>query len=118
MANHHFLTLRAEEYIVAHLAEPMTIDDLCQQAGVSERTLYYAFHQVLGMSPKAYVKTKRLNRLRQDLESADPDRVTVAEMGHRWGFWHTGNLAADYRRQFGELPSQTLAKSRPRATRP
>jgi AraC-like DNA-binding protein len=32
----------------------------------------------------------------------------VNEIAARWGFDHAGNFAADYRRLFGELPSQTL----------
>jgi AraC family ethanolamine operon transcriptional activator len=60
------------------------------------------------MSPHAYLKAQRLNRVREDLKSALGDAGTVAAIAQRWGFWHTGNFAADYRRQFGELPSQTL----------
>jgi AraC family ethanolamine operon transcriptional activator len=26
---------------------------------------------------------------------------------NNWGFWHMDRFAADYRRQFGELPSET-----------
>jgi AraC family ethanolamine operon transcriptional activator len=32
----------------------------------------------------------------------------VHEIARRWGFWHIGEFAADYRRLFGELPSQTF----------
>jgi AraC family ethanolamine operon transcriptional activator len=32
----------------------------------------------------------------------------VQEIAQRWGFWHTGELAASYQRLFGELPSQTF----------
>jgi AraC family ethanolamine operon transcriptional activator len=37
-----------------------------------------------------------------------PDKATVLEIAQRWGFWHTGEFAAAYRRLFGELPSKTL----------
>ena len=30
-----------------------------------------------------------------------------ANVAHRWGFWHMGQFARDYRRLFGELPSET-----------
>jgi AraC family ethanolamine operon transcriptional activator len=101
---------RAEEYMRAHLREPVTLSDLCREAGVSERTVLYSFREVLGMSPKAYFKAKRLNGLRRDLKSANPACTTVAEVAGQWGFWHTGNLAADYLRLFGELPSDTLGR--------
>ncbi|MCK5375915.1 MAG: helix-turn-helix domain-containing protein, partial [Acidobacteria bacterium] len=32
----------------------------------------------------------------------------VTDVANNWGFWHMGQFAADYRKMFGELPSQTL----------
>jgi AraC family ethanolamine operon transcriptional activator len=34
----------------------------------------------------------------------------IADVANRWGFWHMGQFAADYRRQFGELPSETVGE--------
>jgi AraC-like DNA-binding protein len=36
----------------------------------------------------------------------------VHDVATRWGFWNLGEFAADYRRQFGELPSETLRRTR------
>ena len=33
---------------------------------------------------------------------------SVADAANEWGFWHMGQFAKDYRRMFGELPSETL----------
>jgi len=30
-----------------------------------------------------------------------------ADVAWRWAFWHQSRFAADYRRLFGELPSET-----------
>lgn len=103
---------RAEDFMLAHLTEPLTILDVCAEAGVSERALHYAFQAVHGMSPKAYWKAKRLNELRRELRTVGPGAGVVSALAQRWGFWHTGNFAADYRRLFGELPSETLSRSR------
>jgi hypothetical protein len=32
------------------------------------------------------------------------------DVANNWGFWYMGRFAADYRRQFGELPSVTLRR--------
>ena len=88
--------------------ESLSVQQLCDRVGVSERTLRYAFHDLVGVSPKQYSRSLRLNGVRRDLERSDP-HVKIADVANRWGFWHMGQFAADYRRQFRELPSETLA---------
>jgi AraC family ethanolamine operon transcriptional activator len=107
-SNRERLVRRADEYLRAHLGEPLSLLDLCLELRVSERTLHYAFQEVRGLSPMAYFRVVRLNAARQELKAAAADRATVHEVAQRWGFWHTGEFAAAYRRLFGELPSQTL----------
>jgi AraC family ethanolamine operon transcriptional activator len=99
---------RAEEYMQAHLGDPLSVLDLCREVAVSERTLHYAYQEVRGLSPMTYFKASRLNAVRQELKTTPADAVTVHEIAQRWGFWHTGEFAADYRRLFGELPSETF----------
>jgi AraC family ethanolamine operon transcriptional activator len=99
---------RGEDYLRANLGHSLSMFDLCREVGVSERTLDYAFRELRGLSPMAYVKACRLNAVRQELKAAAAGRASVHEIAQRWGFWHTGEFAADYRRLFGELPSQTL----------
>jgi AraC family ethanolamine operon transcriptional activator len=106
-SNRERLVRRADDYMRACLGEPLSLIDLCRELGVSERTLHYAFQEVRGLSPMAYLRAIRLNEVRQELKSA-PDTATVSEIARRWGFWHTGEFAAAYRRLFGELPSQTI----------
>jgi transcriptional regulator GlxA family with amidase domain len=87
----------------------LTMSGLCRELEVSERSLHYAFRDVLGQTPMAYYRHKRLNAVRRLLKQAGSLQTTVAEVGRAWGFWHTGQFAADYRRLFGEIPSTTLA---------
>lgn len=83
------------------------ISDLCVETGVSERTLRNAFVNVMGLSPQAYLKTIRLNHVRAELERSNGNRPTVGETAMRWGFFHLGRFSQEYRRFFGELPSET-----------
>jgi AraC family ethanolamine operon transcriptional activator len=92
----------------AHLGDPLSLLDLCREVAVSARTLLYAFQQLRGLSPIAYFKVSRLNAVRQELKAAPAGTATVQAIAQRWGFWHSGEFAASYRRLFGELPSQTL----------
>jgi transcriptional regulator GlxA family with amidase domain len=43
--------------------------------------------------------------------------LTVAKVAVAAGFTHLGRFAEEYRSQFGELPSQTLARGRARSRR-
>jgi AraC family transcriptional regulator, ethanolamine operon transcriptional activator len=86
-----------------------TVVDICMALGVSERTLQYAFRDYVGMSPVAYLRVCRLNRVRAELASAHPAGTTVTQVAMRFGFLHLGRFAGDYKRLFGMTPSQTLA---------
>ncbi|MCP4405581.1 MAG: helix-turn-helix domain-containing protein [bacterium] len=79
---------------------------------MSKRTLQYAFLEHFGVSPKRYLQIYRLNRVRSILKKRDPNSVAVADVANRWGFWHMGQFAKDYRKLFGELPSSTLKSFR------
>lgn len=103
---------RALEYMESHAAEALTATEIARYAGVSTRSLYAGFRQSLGQSPMAFLKRLRLQRVRQALQDADGSRVSVTDLALAWGFGHLGQFAADYRAEFGELPSQTLQGGR------
>jgi AraC-like DNA-binding protein len=90
-------------------ALPLSVLDLCRAADVSPATLYRAFQESFGVGPKRYLQIRSLSGVRHDLLTAPADSLVI-EIANRWGFWHMGQFAADYRRQFGELPSETLAR--------
>jgi len=100
----------AEDYALSHTAERIHVSDLCEAAGVSERTLQYAFKELLGMSPMAYLTQLRLHRARQTLRAATHASTTVAKEALRWGFWHFGDFSRAYKECFEELPSETLRR--------
>jgi AraC family ethanolamine operon transcriptional activator len=101
---------RAEEYMHAHARERILLSDLCAAAECSERTLRQVFRECYGTGPMAFLKRLRLQNLRQDLRDAAPGSTTVRDRALRWGFWHMGHLALDYKSFFGETPSETLSR--------
>jgi AraC family ethanolamine operon transcriptional activator len=104
-------------FLEEHHHEPVRVRELCQVAGVSSRTLNYAFQERFGVTPKRWVDSFRLHGVRGDLRRAAAGSV-VADIANHWGFWHLGKFAADYRRQFGELPSMTLRRAKSRSAAP
>ncbi len=97
---------RAEEYIRAHLNEPLSIEMLAEHAGVSVRTLFSGFRNFRGASPMTYLRNLRLDKVRQELTSRE--HASVTDVAFRWGFSHLGRFAQEYKRRFGESPSATL----------
>jgi AraC family transcriptional regulator, ethanolamine operon transcriptional activator len=107
---HSRLVQVTEDYALAHTAERLYVTDLCEAAGVSERTLQHAFKEVLGMTPVAYLTRLRLHRVRQALRAATHRSTTVTTEAVRWGFWHFGDFSRAYKTCFAELPSETLRR--------
>ena len=103
------LARQVDAYLRSNIQTPLTIRDLCVAMGVPERTLHQAVRTYLGVTPKALLKTMRLNAVRKALRTAPPE-TGVMEIAMQWGFFHAGWFSQDYRQQFGESPSTTLRK--------
>ncbi|MGW7430606.1 AraC family transcriptional regulator [Streptomyces sp. NPDC054861] len=102
---------RAMDAVRARPEHPFTTTELAALAKVSVRRLQESFREYVGMSPMAYVREVRLDRVHEELRKADPGERGVGEVAWRWGFAHQGRFAAQYRARFGETPSQTLRGS-------
>jgi AraC-like DNA-binding protein len=99
---------RVEDWIEAGFAEPVTVDHLARVAGVSVRALQNACRRWRGCTPMELLRRRRLHAAREALLEAGPTgSVTAVATG--CGFFNFGRFAGDYRRRFGETPSQTLA---------
>jgi AraC family ethanolamine operon transcriptional activator len=106
-ATRHKAFERARRFIESNAGEPLTLQDICRSAAVSARTLQYAFRDHASLTPQAYLKRYRLNRAYRDLQTAAAGTL-VADVANRWGFWHMGQFAIDFRQSFGKLPRQVL----------
>jgi len=102
---------RALNWLNVRLDEPIVLDDLAGAAGVRPRTLEAQFKSHLGTTPLGWVRRTRLARARQQLLASD-DTANVTGIANANGFTELGRFAAQYRQQFGELPSQTLKSVR------
>lgn len=101
--------IAATRELVLHNADtPLTVAEVCQQLGVSRRSLQYCFQNLLNTTPMAYLRAQRLNGVRTMLKSAH----SVTEAAAHWGFWHFGHFSQEYKKMFGELPSVTFKKLR------
>lgn len=101
---------KAIEVIDEHVQIPLTIGELCDAVGVSWRTLDYAFKEHFEVSPKKYLMASKMSAVRKELRSVGP-RSTISSIANRWGFWHMSQFAMEYRKFFGELPSETVNRT-------
>jgi len=101
---------KVESYALSRVGDLLYVSDLCEAAGVSERTLEYAFKEIMGLTPMGYLIRLRLHRARQALLAATQGSTTVSAVALDWGFWHFGDFSRAYRECFGELPSDTLRR--------
>ena len=107
---HSLIIKIAEDYALSHPDDHLYVSDLCRVAAVSERTLEYAFKEVMGLTPMTYLIRLRLHRVRQALLAGTQGSTTVSAEALNWGFWHFGEFSRAYKECFGDLPSDTLRR--------
>lgn len=96
-------------FINSNIDRPIRMADLCNHTKMSERNLRYIFRELVGLSPIKFVKNLKLNKVRKDLFNIPP-HTEINVIANKWGFSHSGQFAADYKRLFGEYPSETMKK--------
>jgi AraC-like DNA-binding protein len=106
-----FYVKRAEAYIEAHFAEPLSLADIAAQAGVSARSLQNGFQSFRNITPMGFLRLVRLRSAHEALLVADP-AATVTQIALACGFPHMGQFGNIYRRVFGETPKQTLQRGK------
>ncbi|WP_181429214.1 AraC family transcriptional regulator [Curtobacterium sp. MCSS17_008] len=107
--NSHIRT--AVEYVHEHAHLPITTNDIAGVANLSLRALQHAFQRVFAMSPNAYIRRVRLDRVREALLAGDPASTNIRDVARHWGFAHAGRFSAAYAEQHGEYPRDTLRRS-------
>jgi AraC-like DNA-binding protein len=98
---------RVRRFIHEHLAESMTLAELCRHAHLQARSLEYGFRDLVGLSPFKYIKMLRLGEVRRRLQTSSSAERSVSEVALDCGFCHLSQFAADYKRVFLESPSAT-----------
>lgn len=106
----HHLAREAAAALRAETDPPVSIKSLCEQLRISWRALDQGFWELYGVSPKTYLRISRLHHVRRQLAAADPALTNVTAVAVSWGFFQLGRFAVEYRRLFGEKPSDTLWK--------
>jgi AraC family ethanolamine operon transcriptional activator len=86
----------------------LSLSAFCADKGFSERTLRSQFQKNFKTSPQKFFKAIRLNYLYKALKTRQPEEPIYA-VASRFGFWHMGQLARDFKALFGILPKEIVA---------
>jgi transcriptional regulator GlxA family with amidase domain len=100
---------RAEEFLRANAEETVTIEKIAQAAGCSVRALQLAFRRFRHITPMEALRHIRLAQAREEIGRSDPSQ-SVIEIAAKFGFTNQGRFANQYKRAFGEYPSEALRR--------
>lgn len=98
---------RAIDYLHAHVADPVQLDDLAGVAGVSRFHFARLFTAACGLPPHAYQTQLRLAEARRQL------RAGVAPLDVESGFYDESHLARHLKRSWCVTPGRYLAAAVP-----
>jgi AraC-like DNA-binding protein/tetratricopeptide (TPR) repeat protein len=100
---------RALEAMHANVGHRWTIKELASIAGTSGRTLQRQFLAFLGKTPHAALRDIGFEQARREL-LLGLSGGRIMDVAARSGFPHLGRFAVEYRRRYGETPSQTVKR--------
>lgn len=100
---------RAIDWLKAHTAEPLRVDELASSVQMSTSTFHHHFRALTAMSPLQYQKWLRLHEARRLLLTEDLDAATAA---FRVGYESPSQFGREYHRLFGAPPLRDIASLR------
>ena len=98
----HYSTASTRDWALRHLDEELTVQRLARYAKMSARTFNRRFREETGESPGAWIRSRRVDRARELLESRD---LPIDEVARLSGLGTGGNLRHHLRRGMGMSPS-------------
>lgn len=93
---------RTIEYLSSHLDEPLTIDDMAEQVGMSRAVFHRKFKQATTMSPIQFVKSMRLNNAAMKIASGMNVNTAAMEVGYA----SPSQFSREFKRMYGQSPKQ------------
>jgi AraC-like DNA-binding protein len=99
----------AIQQIKSNFTQPMRIEDLASQIGMSTSSLHQHFKQVTSMSPLQYQKQLRLLEARRLMLAEDFDATSTA---YQVGYESPSQFSREYSRLFGAPPMRDIERLR------
>ena len=100
---------RAIGRVREHYSEPLKIDEIARELGMSVSGFHHHFKSVTSMSPLQFQKQIRLQEARRLMLGEELD---AASAGHRVGYEDPAYFSRDYKKLFGAPPQRDIARLR------
>lgn len=100
---------RTIEFMSARLGEPLTMDVLAREAGISVHHFARKFREQTGFTPYGYLVKLRMEAAEILLRGSD---LSVAEIAHKCGYARPAAFAAAFLRNRGTTPTSFRDRSR------
>lgn len=100
---------RAVNHLREHMEEPLKIENLARDLGMSVSGFHYHFKSVTAMSPVQFQKQMRLQEARRLMLGEDLD---VASASFRVGYEDPSYFSRQYKKFFGTPPQRDIARLR------
>lgn len=88
--------IKAIDYINAHYAEKITMQQLCAESGVSSQHLCRLFRGILGCRPTEYIALRRIKAAKTSLSETDKSIEKIAEETGFCSSWYMCKLFKRY----------------------
>lgn len=102
---------RAVNHLREHLDEPLKVENLARELGMSVSGFHHHFKAVTAMSPVQFQKQIRLQEARRLMLGEDLD---VAGASFRVGYEDPSYFSREYKKLFGTPPQRDIARLRSR----
>src|SRR5919199_5790310 len=109
LGGHTHRIARALERLRKEFDQPLRIEDIARELGMSVSGFHHHFRAVTAMSPMQFQKQLRLQEARRLLLGEDLD---AASAGYRVGYGDASHFTREYKRLFGAPPVRDVERLR------
>lgn len=103
---------RLQGWVFDNLSQPLTVEELAEQAAMSPRNFNRVFTRAVGVSPARFVERARVDAARRRLEGG---AASIDAVAHDTGFGNAERMRRSFLRQLGIAPADYRQRFGPRS---
>lgn len=104
LEDEHIIFKEVEKYILNHLSEPITLDEISKAIGYNEFYIIRVFKKKFGLTPHAFLINKRIEKARQELNKNKD--INISQLSRDVGFYDQSHFSKVFKRVFAKTPNK------------